>query len=233
MTAIAACFGLRPVANAFGRRVVDDVDARFRQPAGDAQALDEVVQPLVLLRDRPGGRGSPRSAILSAFQYETNATAPDDHEGDDRRDQCRAVAEDSPTTAPTTATTTATEARRSGRRCGACCERISSNMVRLRDGRRRGHGSAQNSTSGASRAAFVGLEVLALLEVERSWRRYTVGNCWSLLLYVQHGVVVELPGVGHAALGGGQLLLQGQEVLVGLQVGVGLAAARTPGAARR
>ena len=49
VTAMAACFGLRPVANAFGRRVVDDVDARLGQPAGDAQPLDEVVQALVLL----------------------------------------------------------------------------------------------------------------------------------------------------------------------------------------
>ena len=83
--------------------------------------------------------------------------------------------------------------------------------------------SAQNSTAGVSRAASSASKYSRSLNVERSWRRYTVGNCWSLLLYSSTRVVVELPGVGDAALGGGQLLLQGQEVLVGLQVGVRLA----------
>ena len=48
VTAMAACFGSRPVAKAFGRRVVDDVEPRLRQAAGDAQALDQVVEPGVL-----------------------------------------------------------------------------------------------------------------------------------------------------------------------------------------
>src|SRR6266480_3849187 len=39
---------------------------------------------------------------------------------------------------------------------------------------------------------------------------------------LQDGVVVELAGVGDAALGRSELLLEGQEVLVGLQFGVGL-----------
>ena len=39
------------------RRVVDDVDARLGQPAGDAQPLDEVVQAAVLLGVGRAGRG--------------------------------------------------------------------------------------------------------------------------------------------------------------------------------
>ena len=49
VTAMAACLGLRPGGEGVGRGVVDDVDARLGQTAGDAQALDEVVQAAVLL----------------------------------------------------------------------------------------------------------------------------------------------------------------------------------------
>ena len=41
--------GVAPGGEGVRRRVVDDVDARLGQAAGDAQALDEVVQALVLL----------------------------------------------------------------------------------------------------------------------------------------------------------------------------------------
>ena len=55
VTAMAACFGLRPGGEgvrATGRR---RCRPRLGQPAGDAEALDEVVEPGVLLdRRRPG-----------------------------------------------------------------------------------------------------------------------------------------------------------------------------------
>ena len=41
--------GVAPGGEGVRRRVVDDVDARLREPAGDAQALDEVVEARVLL----------------------------------------------------------------------------------------------------------------------------------------------------------------------------------------
>ena len=49
----------------------------------------------------------------------------------------------------------------------------------------------------------------------------------DLGVVLQDAVVVELPRVGDAVLGRGQLLLQRQEVLVRLQVGVRLGRART------
>ena len=44
----------------------------------------------------------------------------------------------------------------------------------------------------------------------------------DLVVVLHHAVVVELPRVRDAVLGGGELLLQRQEVLVRLQVGVRL-----------
>ena len=49
--------GVAPGGEGVRRRVVDDVDPRLRQPAGDAQALDEVVQAAVLLRIGRAGPG--------------------------------------------------------------------------------------------------------------------------------------------------------------------------------
>ena len=48
MTAMAAFCGLRPVAKAFGAGSSMTYTPGFGQAAGDAQALDEVVEPLVL-----------------------------------------------------------------------------------------------------------------------------------------------------------------------------------------
>ena len=66
----------------------------------------------------------------------------------------------------------------------------------------------QNCDLDGAAGLVVGLEVLALGEAEPLGdhdRRGTTGSsCYSLI----HGVVVELPGVGDAALGAGQLLLQ-------------------------
>src|SRR5690606_18134484 len=67
----------------------------------------------------------------------------------------------------------------------------------------------------------LGLEVLALGEREAPGDH--VGReRLDLRVVGVDGVVVVLPRVGDAALGAGQLLLQVEEVLVGLQVRVGL-----------
>ena len=50
-----------------------------------------------------------------------------------------------------------------------------------------------------------------------------VGKRLDLVVVLQHAVVVELPRIGDPAFGGGQFFLQRQEVLVGLEVRVGLA----------
>ena len=50
----------------------------------------------------------------------------------------------------------------------------------------------------------------------------TVGNVAIFVLYRMHGVVVELPRVGDATFGRGELLLQSEEVLVRLEVGIRL-----------
>ena len=55
----------------------------------------------------------------------------------------------------------------------------------------------------------------------------------DLRVVAQHAVVVELPRVGDAVLGRGELLLQVQEVLVGLEVGVGLGHREQAASARR
>ena len=54
------------------RGIVDDVEARLRQPARDAQPLDEVVIAGVLAPDRRASRARSRSATLSLLKYETN-----------------------------------------------------------------------------------------------------------------------------------------------------------------
>ena len=89
VTAMAACFGLRPVAKAFGAGSSMTYTPRLGQAAGDAQPLDEVVQALVLLGSAGLARLTAR-AIASAFQYETNAIAADDDEGDDDADPAEA-----------------------------------------------------------------------------------------------------------------------------------------------
>ena len=82
------------------------------------------------------------------------------------------------------------------------------------------------------RRGLVGLEVLPLLELERPGEEHG-RELLDLGVVVEHAVVVELPRVGDPVLGGGQLLLQLQEVLVGLEVGVGLAEGEQRLAARR
>src|SRR5262245_31926763 len=65
---------------------------------------------------------------------------------------------------------------------------------------------------------FVRFEVLPRAELHALGQE-VAGELLDGLVVPQHGVVVELPRVGDTVLGGRQLLLQGQEVLVGLQVG--------------
>ena len=83
VTAIAACFGLRPVANAFGRRVVDDVQPRLGQPARDAEPLDEVVVAARTACSSAGLAWLIASATLSLLKYETH----DEPDHDDRHDR--------------------------------------------------------------------------------------------------------------------------------------------------
>src|SRR3954468_6092609 len=69
--------------------------------------------------------------------------------------------------------------------------------------------------------ALLDLEVLALADAEgvgEDVARERLG----LRVQAEHRVVVELPGVGDAALRSGQLLLQVEEVGVGLEVGIRL-----------
>ena len=66
-----------------------------------------------------------------------------------------------------------------------------------------------------------GLEVLGAADVEQA-RDDVRGDRLDLGVEVADGGVVVAPGRGDAVLGGGQLVLQGHEVLVGLEVGVGL-----------
>ena len=64
-------------------RVVDDVDARLGEPPGDAQALDEVVQALVLLGiGRSGAAHRERDSVGLPVRDERHG--PGDDEGDDR-----------------------------------------------------------------------------------------------------------------------------------------------------
>src|SRR5262245_64714259 len=83
--------------------------------------------------------------------------------------------------------------------------------------------AANASEADAGRAArlVVGLEVLALREREHA-RQQVGGEALDLRVIAVHRVVVELAGVRDAALGAGQLLLELREVLVRLEVGVGL-----------
>src|SRR5262249_57105470 len=66
-----------------------------------------------------------------------------------------------------------------------------------------------------------GVEELALVEVEPPGQEIG-GELLDLRVVAEHAVVVELPRVRDAVLGAGQLLLQVQEVLVRLEVRVGL-----------
>ena len=55
-------------------RVVDDVDARLREPAGDAQTLDQVVEALVLLLGRrPGPADRQRDLVGLPVRRERDA----------------------------------------------------------------------------------------------------------------------------------------------------------------
>ena len=65
------------------RRVVDHVHARLGEPAGDAQPLDDVVQPGVLLR--VGGVGAADGERdLVGLPVRREGDDGTDHEGDDR-----------------------------------------------------------------------------------------------------------------------------------------------------
>ena len=108
---------------------------------------------------------------------------------------------------------------------GRCARR------RLRGVRRQGAGVAAQRGDGRVPLAEVdpgrlalladGLEVLGLADAEDvgdDVRRHRL----DLRVEVPHGGVVVAAGRRDAVLGGGQLLLEGEEVLVGLEVGVGL-----------
>src|SRR4051794_29631313 len=69
--------------------------------------------------------------------------------------------------------------------------------------------------------ALLDLEVLALADAE-GVGEHVPRKRLRLGVQAQHAVVVELARVGDAALGAGQLLLQVEEVGVGLEVGIRL-----------
>ena len=79
VTATAACFGLRPVANAFGTSRVDDGDPRLRQVGHRAEPLDHRVEVGRLLGgdDLRAGRGE-RELVGGVVLEERHAD--DDHE---------------------------------------------------------------------------------------------------------------------------------------------------------
>ena len=225
VTAIAACFGSRPVANALGA----GSSTTYTPGLGSPPAMHS---PSTMLCSRAYSCGSAgwarltASAILSAFQYETNATtAPitsativaamplpktrpkanadqrhDDDEADDEQHAAALVRSDQVVHVWGWCGGSGGDGS-----CGGTVAAAGSEL----DGRRRA-------------CRLVGLEVLAPLEVEHPGVEHR-GELLELVVVLQHGVVVELPGVGDPALGGRQLLLQCQEVLVGLQVGVRLA----------
>ena len=60
------------------RRVVDDVDPRLGQAAGDAQPLDEVVAAACTPCGSAGLARLTASATASDFQYDTKASAAGD-----------------------------------------------------------------------------------------------------------------------------------------------------------
>ena len=68
---------------------------------------------------------------------------------------------------------------------------------------------------------FLRLEIGLGFEVEHS-REDAAGKLLAGVVVLQDLVVIELTRVGDASLGAGELLLEREEVLVGLQVGVGL-----------
>ena len=232
-------------------RVVDDVEARLGQPAGDAEALDEVVQPAVLLdrrRARPAHRAArwsrtssrrrpptpPASSSAKTMKYgpaadeQVERGAHRQHEADEDEDQdvgAALVLGDLVVHAGVRVLGgSETSVRRWGERAGC-----------RRSGGRRGAGgvAAEVDRRGVAEVdldvaagRLVHLEVLALVEVELVGDDVR-GDRLDLGVIAVDGVVVELPRVGDAALGAGELLLQVEEVLVRLEVGVGLRTGRT------
>ena len=152
------------------------------------------------------------SAILSAFQYEPKATtAPNTRAMTANSGPLPKI---SPMIVPTMTTI---DHERDDEQDAAALVRADQFEHRGEPGR-----PGQNSTVGATRAAssaskYSRASKFIILAMN------TVGHLLDLVVVVEHAVVVELAGVGDATFGGGQFLLQRQEVLVGLEVGVRLA----------
>src|SRR6056297_2425231 len=206
VTAMAAWFGLRPVANALGAGSSMTYTPGFGSPPA-------MHSPSTRLWSRwysSGGAGRARltaSAILSARQYDVNATTPLSTSATSVN--TIPLPTTAPIAAPTSATNTMNPTTSSTLR--RLFDLISSNI----SGR-----SELDRRSGAG--LVLGLEVLLGFEIEHlrdDHRRERL----ELVVVGQDTVVVELAGVGDPPLGGGQLFLQCQEVLVGLEVGIGLA----------
>src|SRR5690606_10201765 len=114
-----------------------------------------------------------------------------------------------PTAAPTIASTPTKPATRSALR--RLLERIWSYM----------RGVVSELDRRGRAGGLVGLEVLTAIELE-DLREVHRRELLELVVAGEHGVVVELPRVRHPTLGGRELLLQREEVLVRLEVRVGL-----------
>ena len=84
-----------------------------------------------------------------------------------------------------------------------------------------------NETFGLALLGLFDLEQAGRLEVEHAGDDHR-GEGLAPGVVEHHRVVIGLPGEGDLVLGGGQFLLQGQHVLVGLQVGIGLGHGEKP-----
>ena len=171
MTAIAACLGLRPVANAFGA----GSSMTYTPGLGSPPAMHSPSTRLCSRRYSSGSAGRARltaRAILSAFQYEAKAIAAGDDEGDDRADG--AVADE---VADGGADEHDDEDERADERDAAALVRADQFEHRGEGGR----GAAQNSTFGAVRAASSASKYSRCSNFSVR-AKITVGNCCSLLL---------------------------------------------------
>src|SRR5438067_1654716 len=234
VTAMAACFGSRPVANAFGASSSTMYTRGFGRPAA-------MHKPSMMLCSRAYSTGSAgrarliRSATASDFQYDT---------ADMPRAITRAIT--TPTmpnrsrkfsaTATSIANTTNAAISSADRRLleetwsysGSCPglrlrpggRRGRCRFVRRRRRARRGGGGVEGHMHRIA-GGLLDLEVFASGEVEHP-RDDDRGEGLDLRVVALHGVVVELPRVGDAAFRTRQLLLKVQEVLVGLEVGIRL-----------
>ena len=194
------------------RRVVDDVDARLRQAGRRCTGPRRGCAAAAYSTGSAGLAWLIASATASDFQY-----APERRDdGDDERDDeaGHAVAEQQVDAHADRSTTTSTKAAMSSaerRLFAAICsysEKFPADFRTATVDRTAARCRRPRSTRGSVKPNMPA--------------RMLVGKRLDLRVQLQDGVVVELAGVGDPALGAGELLLQRQEVLVRLEVRIGL-----------